>query len=153
MNNCHSSSLKKLNLDRGFFPPWWDENHLIIRGSLMVWIIPFRRWKSSPGMNSMGYEYGQILNGFHPLNSSLLGGIFTTFMYVFLWKTRCFLFFFNTYEGWKFNPKQINFLHLSGWNTGWFSTPMGLTVIHYPHAYYSSHRMSMLFHSEVYCKF
>jgi hypothetical protein len=56
------------------------------------------------------------------------GGIFTTFKVCFFLKTRWFLFFFNSYEGWKFYPKQITFLHLSGWNTGWFSTPKGLTV-------------------------
>ena len=79
MNNCHSSTLKKFNLD-SVFCPWWDENNPIIRRSLMVWITPLRRWKSSPGMNSMGYEYGQISRWFQPLNSSILRGNFHKFL-------------------------------------------------------------------------
>ena len=80
------------------------------------------------GWIQRGINMDKFRSVFNLLTHPFQGGIFITFKGCFSPKTRWFLFFFNRYKGWKFYPKQINFLHLSGWNTGWFFTPKGLTV-------------------------
>ena len=80
------------------------------------------------GWIQWGMNTDKFRSVFNLLTHPFQGGIFIIFKGCFSLKTRWFLFFFNRYKGWKFYPKQINFLHLSGWNTGWFSTPKGLTV-------------------------
>ena len=79
----------------------------------MWWITPLRRWISSPGKNSTGYDYGQISGCFHPLTHPFREGIFTFLEGFFLPKSRWFLFFFNSCKGQKFYFKWIVFHQIS----------------------------------------
>src|ERR1700678_865004 len=84
----------------------------------LVKMWSLRRWISSPGKNSTGYEYRQIWRRFQPLNSSVLRGNFYIFKgFLFYQKADDFCSFLiavrdknSTLNG-LFSTK---FLHLSG---------------------------------------
>ena len=91
----------------------------------MWWITPLRRWISSPGKNSTGYDYGQISGCFQPLTHPFREGIFTFLEGFFLPKSRWFLFFFNSCKGQKFYFKWIVFHQISSpqWLKYWMIFP------------------------------
>ena len=126
--------MEKFNLDRGVFPllmEWksshnWRawESHGVNYPILKMEVIPRDEFNGVWIWTNFGVFSTPKVIPFEEEFSQLLG-------YVFLQKLDDFYYFSmaikdeNSTQNWLLSTQ---FPHLSGWNTGWFSTSMGLTV-------------------------